>query len=146
MSTKFEKILCPVEFESNSAAALRFACELAQSESRRYILHVLPAHAGPGAKVAQSTVELAGDCLRDFASEQGVSDLQPQLLIRTGNPAEIIVNIADELMVDVIVMATHGRKGFARFVLGGVAERVVRQARPPVLTIRPEIRGWPKSE
>jgi nucleotide-binding universal stress UspA family protein len=42
-------------------------------------------------------------------------------------------------MVDVIVMATHGHKGFARLFLGSVAEQVVRETRPPVLTVRPEI-------
>ena len=145
MSTKFEKILCPVQFEQNSAAAVRFAAELAQPNSRLYLLHVLPAGVRPGAELPTSTVELARECLEDFAREQPAVDVKPELLVRSGDPAEVIVKVANELMVDLIVMATHGHKGFARLLLGSVAERVVREARPPVLTLRPEIAVQPKS-
>jgi universal stress protein A len=142
MSIKFEKVLCPVEFEQNSAAALRFACELAQPNGRLYLLHVVPGEAGSG---VSATSQLARECLEDFVRERGVTDVNPKLLIRIGDPAEAIVNVADELVVDAIVMATHGHKGFARLLLGSVAERVVREARQPVLTLRPGIPAQPKS-
>jgi universal stress protein A len=145
MSTKFEKILCPVEFEQNSAAALRFAGELAAPDSRLYLLHVIPEGARPGAEPLPSTLELARECLENFAREQPAGDVKPELLVRIGDPAEVIVRVAIELMLNIIVMATHGHKGFARLLLGSVAERVVREARPPVLTLRPEIAVQPKS-
>ena len=142
MSIKFEKVLCPVEFEQNSAAALRFACELAQPNGRLYLLHVVPGEAGSG---VSATSQLARECLEDFMREQGVTDVNPELLIRIGDPAEAIVNVADELVVDAIVMATHAHKGFSRLLLGSVAERVVRDARQPVLTLRPRVPVQPKS-
>ncbi len=60
-------------------------------------------------------------------------------LVRTGDPAQTILDVAAELGVDVIVMATHGYKGVQRLLLGTVAERVVRGAEQPVITIRPRL-------
>ncbi len=145
MAAKFRKILCPVEFEQNSAAALRFARELAEPDGRLYLLHVIPEAHQPGFEPYPPTAELAREGLKNFAREQPAGKVNPELLVRTGNPAEIIVSMADELDVDLIVMAMHGHKGIARLILGSVAGRVVREARHPVLTLRPEIAVQPKS-
>lgn len=59
------------------------------------------------------------------------------LVFRAGDPAQEIADLAEELEVDTIVMATHGRSGLSRAVLGSVAERVLRQAVVPVVTVRP---------
>lgn len=56
--------------------------------------------------------------------------------IRTGVPAESIVEAAREAKAELIVVGTHGRTGFERLVLGSVAERVVREAPCPVLTVK----------
>jgi nucleotide-binding universal stress UspA family protein len=144
MSARFDKILCPVQFDQNSAAALRFAFELAQPNSKLFLLHVNPGGA-PGAELHPTATELARECLEDFAREQPAGDVKPELLVGSGDPAEVIVKVANDLGVDIIVMATHGPKGFARLLLGSVAERVLRAARPPVLTLRPEISVQPKS-
>jgi nucleotide-binding universal stress UspA family protein len=56
--------------------------------------------------------------------------------VRAGNPAREIVAAARELGVDVIVMGTHGRTGLSHALMGSVAERVVRLAPCPVLTLR----------
>jgi nucleotide-binding universal stress UspA family protein len=56
----------------------------------------------------------------------------------TGTPYFKIIEIAQEENADMIVMATHGRTGFRHFILGSVAERVVRTAPCAVLTIRPK--------
>lgn len=58
--------------------------------------------------------------------------------IETGEPGSVIVRIAEEEFFDLIVMGTHGRQGFERLVMGSVAERIVRQAACPVLTVRAE--------
>jgi universal stress protein A len=60
--------------------------------------------------------------------------------VTDGNPADAIVRMAEELDVDLIVMATHGRTGVPHIVLGSVAEKVVRHAPCPVLTIRQKAR------
>jgi nucleotide-binding universal stress UspA family protein len=56
---------------------------------------------------------------------------------RLGNPASEIIRYASEHQIDLIVVGTHGRGAMAHLLLGSVAERVVRQAQCPVLTIRP---------
>jgi nucleotide-binding universal stress UspA family protein len=63
--------------------------------------------------------------------------LTPHPKIKFGNPAEEILKASEELDVDLVVMATHGRTGLRHLLAGSVAEEVVRQASCPVLTIRP---------
>jgi universal stress protein A len=145
MHAKFEKILCPLEFEQNSAAALHFACELVQPNSRLYLLHVIPEGTRSGGEDAASTLQLARECLEDFARDQLTRGVKAELFVRSGEPAEVILKVANEIAVDVIVMATHGHKGLARLLLGSVAERVIREAGPPVLTVRPEVAVQPRS-
>ena len=145
MTVKFKKILCPLDFDRNSAAALRFAAELAEPESTLYLLHVIPEVDRPGFEQYPPTIELARESLENFASEQLTDQTQRELLVRTGNAADVIVGAADELGVDLIVIATHGHKGLVRFVLGSVAERVLRESRRPVLTLRPAASLQPAS-
>jgi nucleotide-binding universal stress UspA family protein len=70
-------------------------------------------------------------------------NLQPEiryeLLVMIGDPAVQVLQLASQLGADLIVMATHGRKGLHRLVLGSVAEHVVREAPCPVLTVKPKI-------
>jgi nucleotide-binding universal stress UspA family protein len=63
-------------------------------------------------------------------------DIRYEILITRGDAAERVTNAQSALGVDLIVMGTHGRRGVPRFFLGSVAERVVREAACPVLTIR----------
>ncbi len=58
--------------------------------------------------------------------------------VTTGDPGVEVLHVARRLHADLIVMATHGRKGLRRLVLGSVAERVVREAPCPVLTLSPK--------
>lgn len=61
----------------------------------------------------------------------------------SGNPADVIVEMAGELLASVVVVGTHGRKGFQRMVMGSVAESVVRNAGCPVLVARPMMHQQP---
>ncbi len=83
-------------------------------------------------KWAEETLEARAAALRDT----GVTS---RALVRVGVPAEEIAKVAGEEGVDMIVMGTHGRGGLSRFFLGSVADRVIRAARCPVLTVR---EGW----
>jgi len=58
--------------------------------------------------------------------------------VEPGEPHEVIVRVAHEMGCDLIVMGTHGRSGFERLMMGSVAERVLRKATCPVLTVRQE--------
>jgi universal stress protein A len=133
----FTKILCPVDFDQNSAAALRFACKILELGGTLYLLHVVPELDRPGFEQYPPISELAQQNLENFAQQQIGDQIVRKLIVRSGNPAALTVRLADELGADLIVMATHGHKGLVRIVLGSVAERVLRDARCPVLTLRP---------
>ena len=78
--------------------------------------------------------EKALDKLLPEASQLGVRVVRA---LRMGNPYVEIVQYAEETETDVIVVGTHGRGGLAHLILGSVAEKVVRKAHCPVLTVRP---------
>jgi nucleotide-binding universal stress UspA family protein len=61
----------------------------------------------------------------------------------SGNPADVIVDMAGELLASAVIVGTHGRKGFQRVVMGSVAESVVRNAGCPVLVVRPQTHSQP---
>jgi len=57
-------------------------------------------------------------------------------VLRTGDPRDLIIDVARELGADLIITGTHGRRGVRRALIGSIAESVVRTAPCPVLTIR----------
>ncbi|MBX0321628.1 universal stress protein [Halomicroarcula sp. F13] len=82
-------------------------------------------------------LETAGqELVAAVADEFAAHDVETVTEVREGNPYRAIVNYADEADVDLVVMPTHGRRGIDRYLLGSVTEKVVRTARPPVLTVR----------
>jgi nucleotide-binding universal stress UspA family protein len=165
MSLDFQKILCPVDLSTFSLEALRLALKLAKdSEAALDILHVihnpfddiymseitqtnpalLDAYAGEPqrrAKMLRSTEEHSGVLLKQFCHETVQHYPKVHYHIRRGDPFEVILDSAEEFGTDLIVLATHGRTGLKRLVIGNVAEKVVRHAPCPVLTVRPKAEG-----
>jgi universal stress protein A len=140
---RFSKILCPVDFDANSIAALEFAGELAQERNATLeILHVVPLPLGPEVAIPFDKLERIARTRLERLARQKVSPKPRYTIhIRTGDPAGEAIHLAEQTGADLIVMATHGRRGLSRFVLGSVAERVVRESPCPVLTIKPKARG-----
>lgn len=140
---QFTKILCPVDFDANSIAALGFACELAQERKAALeVLHVVPIPPGPEVAIPFDKLEgRARTRLERIARQKVPPKLRYAVHVRTGDPASEVILAAEQLRADLIVMATHGRRGLSRFLLGSVAERVVREAPCPVLTIKAKGRG-----
>jgi|SRR5215813_8853552 len=144
MAVSIQKILAPIQFNDQiSPRALEVVRELAlKNGSRIFLLHVIPKMVKPDlpgyrdlfaddeSKVAQELTRIASDYLTQGSYET---------VVRTGDPAETIERAAQELGIDLIVMATHGREGLSHFVIGSIAEKVVREAPCPVLTVRPEL-------
>ena len=143
MATFFKKILCPIDFDDNSIAALHYARDLAkEQDATLYVLHVffVPL-ASPGFPLEPYRVvseEPSKLQLEKIAREHLEGNVRYDLAIRTGKPAETINQAAEDFDVDLIVMATHGRTGVTRLFLGSVAEHVLRASKRPVLTIRPK--------
>jgi len=136
-----KKILCPVDFDPNSIAALNFGWRLArQYRAAITLLHVVRLPFGPSAvPVEPPTPEWEQDAraqLVKVAVENLGAKARYKLVVRRGDPAGAILEVEKELRPDLIVMATHGRTGLSHLVLGSVAERTVRESTIPVLTVR----------
>lgn len=146
---QIRRILCPVDFSEPSEQALRYAIDLAQRFGASVkLLHVyqIPTYALPDGALlarpdflAELTTELQKqmDALIRRYNDHGVS-LEGE--VREGIPFQEIDRVAEDEHADMIVMATHGRTGLKHVLLGSVAERVVRTAKVPVLTVRGETR------
>lgn len=148
MTGRFTRILVPTDFGAASEAALACARDLARKfDARLFLLHVVedPMAQGvwtPEVYVAASA-ELRETLLRD-ATDRLSQVLTPAdrdlfratMDVRIGAAAETIGEFAREQQIDLIVMGTHGRRGWAHMFLGSVAERMVRTAPCPVLTLR----------
>ena len=136
---QFKKILCPVDFDQNSLLALRLASELAQErKATLYLLHVVAMPPGPEVALPFGKMEAAARTrLEKLARQKVDGKASYKIDVAMGDPGIEVLQVAKRLRADLIVMATHGRKGLRRLVLGSVAERVIREAPCPVLTVRP---------
>ncbi len=89
----------------------------------------------------RSDIEMAAQVyLDEIASEFRAMGLAVSTMVVWGAPtADIILNVARQIQADLITMSTHGRSGFARLVIGSVADEVVRKASAPTLLVRPHV-------
>jgi universal stress protein A len=136
----FRKVLCPIDFSEHSLTALEVALKVAlQNDARLYLLNVAPVQAGA---VGFQPVPMdpypfhekeRQEELAKLGREHLPAAVRYETLVVDGDPAEQVLNTARHLGVDLIVMGTHGRKLLSHFVLGSVAERVVRESGIPVL-------------
>jgi universal stress protein A len=136
----YKTILCPVDFDENSLAALDKAVEIARHlKSSIVIVHVLPlivalGEVPPAVALYEDQEKDAQAKLADI-TKQKLGGLKHEAHVYTG---DVIASQA-KLQPDLLVMATHGRRGLARMFLGSVTEAIVRKATCPVLTVREEI-------
>jgi nucleotide-binding universal stress UspA family protein len=137
---RFSRILCPVDFDANSRLALAMAAELAaERDATLHVLHVIAMPPGPEVALPYGKMEEAARTrLERLVRQQVRGRADCHLEVMMGNADVEILQAAKRRRADLIVMATHGRKGLRRLVLGSVAESVVREAPCPVLTIKPK--------
>jgi nucleotide-binding universal stress UspA family protein len=141
----YSKILCAVDFNDNSVEALEHSAALANDlGATLYLLHVLQINPLTAQGVAEgyagkdfydSQVEAARRRLEEYARNIPPA-VKRELVIEIGEPGESMLAAQQQLGAELVVMATHGRRGLKRMVLGSVAERVVRESIVPVLTVR----------
>ncbi len=146
----FKKILVPTDFSEPSFCGLKMAGEMAKHfDTEILIVNVhkpIPRLPKPRVEASETTFDIsayekqilaeAQDHLIELGTEIFGEQIRPRVIVREGEAAHEILNVADEENVDAIVIATHGRTGLAKIVFGSVAQRVVRRAKCPVLTIR----------
>jgi nucleotide-binding universal stress UspA family protein len=131
----FTKLLVPLDGTAESAVALPLARTVAGATGATVLLMqvVLPRMLG-----ADDAAKAGQESLSRIADELGKSNLRVASVVQAAAaPADAILRQAREGGADLIVMATHGRGGLARAVLGSVAERVVADSPVPVLLLRP---------
>lgn len=141
------RILCPVDFSSFAERALRYTVAMAGwFDSEVTLLHVGAAPPSPvfGAvaddpRLREAELAEAQTLLDQWAAQHASSGVPMKTLVRGGRPVEAILAAARELSADLVVMGTHGRSGFERLMLGSVAEKVLRKATVPVLTVPGEV-------
>ncbi len=135
-------ILYPTDFSMDARPAFEVACALAgEGRGRLVVLHVeRPPLASLGGTTLVPPLPIEYD--REKLWER-LKDIQPlragiavEHRLEYGDPATTILEVAQEISADLIVMGTHGRTGLRHLLMGSVAERVVRKAPCPVLTIR----------
>ena len=118
------EILVATDFSDEAEAAVRLAVEYARRfGARLHVLHVFSHGEVEVTRLLADTAALAAP------------DVAVTMSSIAGDPAEEILHYAQRHPVDLIVVGTHGRSGFSRVLLGSVAERVVRGATTPVLTV-----------
>jgi nucleotide-binding universal stress UspA family protein len=142
MTFPYKRILCPVDFDDNSLHAVEQASALARGGTGRLcLLHVIQINplATEGfvlGELYDSQEKYAREKL-DQITQDRLAGVDCEILIERGNPADVILAMEKTVAPDLVVMATHGRRGFTRLVIGSVAEKVVRESITPVLTVRP---------
>lgn len=155
---KVNKILCPTDFSEHSYRALEIARGFARQLSAKLVLiHVVPrvpvstsiqtgaigynAPSGLGGfNVTEYVKELkasARESLNGIIEKKLDKDVSVEgYVLHGGDEADEINSFAEDQNVDLIVLSTHGRTGLTRLVFGSVAEKVIRHANTPVLTVR----------
>ena len=137
----FKHILVPTDFAEAAERALDLGIELARSfDAKLSVLHVyhvlIPMPYGDGlASPFEQLAAQARGLVDQHAARTKTRYPKSEALFKSGVTWEQIVATAKELDVDLIVMGTHGRRGLSRAMMGSVAEKVIRLASVPVLTV-----------
>jgi nucleotide-binding universal stress UspA family protein len=140
---EIQKILIPTDFSENSQHALKYAVALAESfKAKLYVVHVFE-HAVVAAPTETFHPEIWVEAeksereqLNQLTQELRVKRIDAEPVFGSGIAHIEIVKTAKELEVDLITLATHGRTGLSHFVFGSTAEKIIRLAPCPVLTVK----------
>lgn len=141
---QIKRILCPVDFSDFSVSAYEYALTVAEY----YQAHLVALHAielsrypyadyvgatGDFAELSRALCEGGKARLREFVKKNSRHGVEPQLVVGQGHASDLILSFAQKHKVELIVIGTHGRRGFDRLVLGSTTDRVMRKACSPVL-------------
>ena len=143
--TQFAKILVPVDFSDHSTAALETAVEIAKTFSAKiWLLHCYQLHPGGVSPYGIAAPASYHDDVRDAVTNQlresqekvEAEGVPVEASVSSEFTPQAIVEMAKDIGADLIVMGTRGLTGIKHVMLGSVAERTVRSAPCPVLTVK----------
>jgi nucleotide-binding universal stress UspA family protein len=137
-----KSVLVPFDFSGACRRALHVAKSFVEEEHSIIAMHVVrpPATSYPGVLWADTDAEsmrsrahsALGEALRQ-------EEVGAEAVTRIGAPAEEVLRYAENVGAELIILPSHGRKGIDRWLLGSVAEKIVRHAKVPVLVLRTEV-------
>ncbi|HEX3074209.1 MAG TPA: universal stress protein [Ignavibacteriales bacterium] len=152
MNPEIKRILVPIDFSEHSKNALRYAINFAKIfQSKLHLIYVLepviyPADFSMGQIAFPSMdVELdsrAKEELDKLAEREVGTQVPYETIVKTGKPFVEINESAAELNIDLIIIASHGESGVEQILFGSTAEKVVRKAPCPVLSLRNPLKGF----
>lgn len=145
---RLKRVLLPTDFSDFAGAAADYACDIAERfEAELHVLHVFEdfvAVVSPELNVSGLIEDFVAQAeaaarqrIKSVPGDAWGGKLPVVRVVRAGFPFAEVIRYSREAACDLIVMGTHGRTGMAHLFLGSVAERVVRAAPCPVLTVRP---------
>ncbi len=154
-----QRILMATDFSAYSKEALEYAVHLVKRlGGSLYLLHVFESrYFSPGEVMLGVLSEDIHQWVKQIKEEESkklntvTDEVRQQVtevhaIFKTGMPFLEIIKTAEEIHADLIVVGAHGRTGMAHVLMGSVAERVVRKASCPVLTVKPKGLEWLKVE
>ena len=146
---KIGKILVPIDFSEHSQKALRYALAFAaQFDAEVTLVHIVEQMVYPGdwmyppLAVSDFANEKREQMIGRLRALDAGSGIKTQHMVRLGRAWQEVAEIAREQKSDLIILATHGYTGLKHALLGSVAEKIVRHAPCPVLSVRPEERDF----
>ena len=143
-----KRVLVPVDFSGDSLNALAYARGLVKLFNAEVVLvHVIEPiyYAAPAdmymaspnlATIIDEQQRMAAQQLKRIAADLEKKGHRVRAILKNGSPAQVIIDTARRTGIDMIIMSTHGHTGLAHLFMGSVAEKVVRTATCPVLTVR----------
>ena len=148
----FTKILYPTDLSEASRPALDFAVTVARWYGARLtVLHAVPPFEpvvvptgltdASNPVVYPPSMDAVRDAMREFVPEDVPAGIDVDFVADAGDPSRVVVDHAVSAASDLIVIGTHGRSGFDRLLGGSVADKILRRAPCPVLTIPPHARA-----
>lgn len=139
----FRTVLFPTDGSEQTEAALETALDVAETYGATlhalYVVNtagIVTADPDSRRRIVETFEERADDTVESVSDAADEAGVECVTAVRRGAPADEILDYANDEGVDLIVMGTHGRSGLGRFLLGSVAERVVRHSSTPVTLVR----------
>lgn len=156
MNLQIKNILVPIDFSEYSKSSLKYSCDFAKLfNAKLFLIHVIePVIYPPDFSMGQISIPSINNEVNERAKQEldnlCEACIEPEVevttIIKSGKPFYEIIETAEEIDADLIIIATHGHSGVEHILFGSTAEKVVRKAPCPVLTTRTPIKGFKYKE
>ena len=144
MGRPIKTVVAATDFSEPAEVGLAWAAQVARTHGARLlVVHAVAPpmpvadFAAPPLTVDQDLREAAQARLEAAVGGEALAGVEAETVLRDGTPAQAVLDVADEVGADLIVVGTRGLTGFRHLLLGSTAERIVQRAKAPVLSVHP---------